>query len=64
MLDQLTAIKSLSDISGDNLSDFMQLPLEPQQALNYFFAYVVVLPNTCTPLSYGILVELPFSLDE
>ena len=31
-----TAIQSLSDITGSNLSDYMKLPLEQQKALYYF----------------------------
>ncbi len=35
------------DITWGNLSDFPQLPLEPQQAqYNSFFTHAVVLPNT------------------
>ena len=50
MFDQLAALQnpeptlptmqfshSLSDINGGKLSDYMQLPLEPQKALRYFF---------------------------
>lgn len=32
-----------SDITWDSLSDFIQLPLETQKALYYFFTHVVVL---------------------
>ena len=38
----------LSDITGGNLSDYMQLPLEPQKALYcFFFIYAAVLTKTC-----------------
>ena len=31
------ATYQLNDITGGNLSDYMQIPLEPQQASHYFF---------------------------
>ena len=34
-------------LTGGKLSDYMQLPLEPQKAHYYFFTYAVVLPKTC-----------------
>ena len=33
------ATNRLSDITGDNLSDYMQLPLEPHNALLYLKGY-------------------------
>ena len=33
----------LGDITGSNLSDYMQLPRESQNALHYFFTYAVLL---------------------
>ena len=46
----------LSDITGGILSDYVQLPLEPQKASYYFvFRYAVALPK---------LVELPFKFWE
>ena len=35
----------LSDITGGNLSDYMQLPLDLQKTLHYFLTYAVVLPH-------------------
>ena len=29
----------LRDITGENVSDYMQLPLEPQKALDYLFSH-------------------------
>ena len=34
------AAETLSDITGGNLSDYMQLPLEPQKALYCFTAFL------------------------
>ena len=39
------ATSPLSDITGGNLSDYMQLPLEPQKALYCFFSYM----QQCSP---------------
>ena len=38
--------QSLHDITWGNLSDYIQLPLKPQNTLYYFFTYVIVLHNT------------------
>ena len=38
----LTVQPVWSDITGRILSDYMELSLEPQKALYYFFAYVIV----------------------
>ena len=57
--DQWTALKKLaayvthnapqplSDITGWNLSDYMQLPLEPLKTLYYSFSNAEVLPKIC-----------------
>ena len=37
----------LSDITGGNLSGYIQLPLEPHKASYHFFTYAAVLPKTC-----------------
>ena len=37
----------LSDITGGNLSEYMQLPMEPQKALYYFYTDLAVLFKTC-----------------
>ena len=39
------AIKPESDITGDNLTDYMQLPPEPQKALYYFFHICSITPR-------------------
>ena len=44
-----SATQPLNDITGGDLSDYMQLSLEPQRGLHHFstFFYGVVLPKTC-----------------
>ena len=39
------ATKSLSDITGGNLSDYMQAPLEPQKALYHFYICCPIPPD-------------------
>ena len=46
---------SLSDITGGNLSDYVQLPLEPQKALHYLLnicrswrSYTLITHQSCT----------------
>ena len=39
------AIQLLSDITEGNLQDFMQIPQEPQKALNYFFHTCSITPQ-------------------
>ncbi len=37
-----------SDKTLDNLSDFMQLPLDPLKSLyNFFFSHAVAFPKSC-----------------
>ena len=43
----------MSDIIRGNLSDNMQLPLEPQKDLHYFFTYAWVLPKTALMCKIG-----------
>ena len=42
------ATQPLSDITGGNFSDYMQLPLEPQKAFYHFFWLYAVAPKTCS----------------
>lgn len=53
MLDQWTAFhithnatSPMGDITGDSLSDYMQLLMEPRKALCYIITYAVVLTKT------------------
>ena len=51
------AIQPLSDITGGNLSDYMQRSLEPQKTLYHFFTYSVELTKTCKHTFWVKLVK-------
>ena len=56
------AFQQLTDNPGGNLTDYMQLPLEPRKALCisiffFFFRLAVVLPKTHSHVEYLITLQ-------